>query len=653
MPPTDITVLPEGGVPQPPPPPRGRARRVTVGSIVSTVVLSIFATLLGPLGVLQSASAAIGATVTWNISSEPAEAKAGYVNMIRGINQAISSHEVRARDEHGQRTGRPVQVTDSAGTNQFITVDLHAEDRDAMIRVFMRRSDSYVMGFRQGTTNTDGTVNFESFFPLEENVNLPGSTPGTGGNVNTRYVGQASYVALGQRGATRDGLQITPAGLSNAVRNLQDSGSAITPPVAARSILQIIVALAEASRFRNQAAATATAFGNGQPYTVTAQHIAQHNNWSVMSAALLSAIIVATAALSPELEIGGAVYATAAELAQVIMMAHHSDKDTKGKGFLEGSTLFVAPDGFGDYTTVQAAINAAPEDGANSILIDKGSYHEVINVPADKTWLTIEGVTGNNADVLIWNSRAHGMINPSTGAMYGTGGSAVATFKPANLTVQNLKIVNTFDPAAHPEIGPYETQAVAVAAQGDRQVYRNVEISSRQDTLLVKGTQPTDQARQYFVNCLIRGTVDFIFGNATAVIDRSSIRMTAWPGGTILAPNTDYRKKYGILITDSEVVSTASFDSMYLGRPWHNVPEAHPQAVVRNTLVSPAVNDQHPWTSMVPEYPWSWARFKEYKNSGLGAGAGGENAPRLTDAEALEYTAQKYLAGTDGWNPVR
>ena len=54
---------------------------------------------------------------------------------------------------------------------------------------------------------------------------------------------------------------------------------------------------------------------------------------------------------------------------------------------------------------------------------------------------------------------------------------------------------------------------------------------------------------------------------------------------------------------------------------------------------------------MTPDYPWSWARFEEYNNDGPGAGFGA-NAPQLTDSEAPDYTAEKYLAGADGWNPV-
>lgn len=51
-------------------------------------------------------------------------------------------------------------------------------------------------------------------------------------------------------------------------------------------------------------------------------------------------------------------------------------------------------------------------------------------------------------------------------------------------------------------------------------------------------------------------------------------------------------------------------------------------------------------------FTWQRARFSEYRNSGLGAGNGAD-AAKPTDAEALQFTDQKYLAGTDGWNPVR
>lgn len=334
------------------------------------------------------------------------------------------------------------------------------------------------------------------------------------------------------------------------------------------------------------------------------------------------------------------------------MLAHHSGRGTFRDRHLDStSTQFVAQDGFADHTNVQDAIDAAHLDGERRIIIDKGLYHEVIDVPSNRSFLTIESLTGNRADVVIYNTRCHGMIDPYTGTKYGTQNSAVATFTAPSLIVKNLTIQNTFERSAHPEISPYETQAVAVAAMGDRQIFHNVAIMSHQDTLYVKGQTPTTQARQYFVNCFVRGDVDFIFGNATAVIDRSTIQALAWPGGSVLAPSTDSSKKYGILI-NSCTITTANVpsDSMHLGRPWRNTSTAWPQAVVRNSDIQPGVKDAQPWTNMVPEYPWQQARFKEYQNVGPGAGQGA-NAPKMSDAEAADFTVAKYLAGSDGWTP--
>ncbi|MDX3641724.1 pectinesterase family protein [Streptomyces sp. MB09-02B] len=631
-------------------------RRSFLSSAIAVVAAS---TLAGGavVAAAPSASAANGANFTWRNTFEADDAKNGYAALINAVRSGVSSHQVRPEG------GRPVHVTDQDGTSQYFTVDLHHSEETQFIRVFMRRSDAYIVGWFTGVDGGDGVI-FGDFFPLEPGLrNGQGGIPlgrpaGTlsasdlGSQTIARFQNLANYSNLAQQGASRDNMQISPATLDNALVGLH-SAADLEVRLVAPAILQIIVAVAEGSRFRNQAAATAAAFGNGQPYTLTAQHREQHNNWSLMSGALLGAILVGSIALSPEIEVAGIVYQTSAALAAVLMLAHHAGKNTKGKGLLEGSTKLVASDGTGDYWTVQDAINAAPTSGANTIYIDKGVYHEVISVSSSKSWLTIQGVTGNRTDVVIYNSRCNGMINPATGAKYGTQGSAVATFRPPNLTVKDLTISNTFDRNAHPEISPYETQAVAIAAMGDRQVYDNVSIMSHQDTLLCKGETPTTQARQHFVGCFIRGDVDFIFGNATAVIDRSTIQVLPWPGGTVLAPNTDYRKKYGILISSCTITTSGvPNDTMHLGRPWNNTADARPQAVLRDCEIQAGIKDAQPWTNMVPEYPWQWARFKEYRNFGPGAGTG-SNAPQMTDAEAADYTAQKYLAGTDGWNPFQ
>jgi len=343
----------------------------------------------------------------------------------------------------------------------------------------------------------------------------------------------------------------------------------------------------------------------------------------------------------------------ARDYAQVMMLANGYPVYSKRRHLTDDDTLVVAADGSGDYDTVQAAIDAVPSDGRQyTVLIEPGTYHEVITVPASKENLLIKGDTTDASKVVITAERAHGMTNPATGQPYGTQGSAVATIKATGVTVANVTIQNTFDPADHPEVGPYDTQAVALAAMGDRQTFSQDRLISRQDTVLAKAPVATGQYRQYFVGSYIEGSVDFIFGNATAVFDRCNIAMLNWVGGTVLAPNTDKSQKYGILITGSEIFTNGvPANTMYLGRPWHNTADVWPEAVVRDTTIHSGITTAHPWTDMTTDYSWSQARFKEYGNYGLGQGVGA-NAPQMSDSEAADYTAQKYLAGTDGWSPV-
>ncbi|MFE5581362.1 pectinesterase family protein [Kitasatospora sp. NPDC056531] len=314
-------------------------------------------------------------------------------------------------------------------------------------------------------------------------------------------------------------------------------------------------------------------------------------------------------------------------------------------------TLTVAADGSGRYRTVQAAVDGArPGD---RIRIAKGTYHEVVRVPVGKDGLTIAGATGNPADVVIAYGNSAGTAK-SGGGRLGTEGSATATFAAAGLTVENLTVVNSFDrAAARPGT---ETQAVAVAAEGDRQVFRNDRIIGHQDTLLAWSPDATAQTRQYFTDDFVEGDVDMIFGNATAVLDHATIQAdddgapADGLNGFLTATNTEAAHKYGLLITDSTVRSTAKDGTYYLGRPWHPTASAVAQVVIRNTALPAAIKSTTPWTDM-SGFSWRSARLASYGNTGPGA-ATTTDSPQLPAAQADEYTATAYLAGTDGWNPV-
>jgi pectin methylesterase-like acyl-CoA thioesterase len=317
--------------------------------------------------------------------------------------------------------------------------------------------------------------------------------------------------------------------------------------------------------------------------------------------------------------------------------------------------IVVAADGSGDVTTVQAAIDAVPAGNTvpTTILIRRGVYHELVTIPANRPFLTLVGATGNARDVVITFDNASGTLKPD-GTPYGTSGSASVVISASDTTVRNVTFENAFDEAAHPEIA--NKQAVAVRTTGDRLVFDHDRFLGNQDTLYINSPSTTVGSRQYFVHCEIVGDVDFIFGRGTAVIDRSLIRALS-PGaadnnGYVTAASTPIANHYGFLITRSRIVSDAPVQSFHLGRPWHPGGDvtAIAQVVIRSTWLTAAIKDT-PWADF-SGFSWRDARLAEYRNYGPGATVTADR-PQLDRAGAADFTAGRYLAGTDGWNPAR
>ncbi|MEU8639491.1 pectinesterase family protein [Amycolatopsis sp. NPDC048633] len=311
--------------------------------------------------------------------------------------------------------------------------------------------------------------------------------------------------------------------------------------------------------------------------------------------------------------------------------------------------LVVAADGSASFATVQAAIDAVPAGG--TVSLKPGTYREVITVSASKTGITLRGTTGKASDVVIDYDNASGTKKPD-GSTYGTTGSATATIAANGFTASALTFRNSFDRKAHPEITA--TQAVAVKTTGDRMVFDNVTFLGHQDTLYADTAATGTIGRQYYRNCSISGDVDFLFGRATAVFDRATITALdrgSNPNGYLTAASTRRTNAYGFLVVGSKVVSSAANASFYLGRPWHpsGDVDAIAQVVVRETVL-PAAIKPAPWTDM-SGFSWKDARFFEYRNTGPGAGTGTDR-PQLSAAQAATFTALRYLAGADGWNPV-
>lgn len=310
--------------------------------------------------------------------------------------------------------------------------------------------------------------------------------------------------------------------------------------------------------------------------------------------------------------------------------------------------LVVAADGSGDYTTVQAAVNAAAS--GSTILIKAGTYKGNVTVPSSKTGLHFIGATGNARDVVIHDNRCASCSN-GNGGTWGTSGSASVLLQGANFTAEDLTFANTYDEAANGN-----SQAVAVKVQGDRMVFDNVRFLGNQDTLLTDSPSASTVSRQYYHGCYVEGDVDFIFGRGTAVFDDCQIhslnRGSTSNNGYVTAASTEITNPYGLLFYQCDLTSNAPSNSVYLGRPWPagGSTTARGQVLYRESNLGDHFRDD-PWTDM-SGLSWRDARLSEYENYGPGSGENA-NRPQMSDANAANHEPVDYLRGSDGWNPIR
>lgn len=116
--------------------------------------------------------------------------------------------------------------------------------------------------------------------------------------------------------------------------------------------------------------------------------------------------------------------------------------------------------------------------------------------------------------------------------------------------------------------GPQKHQAVALMSNSDQSVFYRCIIDAFQDTLYAHVN------RQFYRECNIYGTVDFIFGNSAVVLQLCNIfAKFPLPGqqNTITAQGKfDPNQNTGITIHDCTILPLGNLRSVqtFLGRPW-------------------------------------------------------------------------------------
>ncbi|XP_016454685.2 pectinesterase-like [Nicotiana tabacum] len=265
--------------------------------------------------------------------------------------------------------------------------------------------------------------------------------------------------------------------------------------------------------------------------------------------------------------------------------------------------VIVAIDGSGQYKSINEALNAVPKKNTQKyvIFIKAGVYNEHVEIPRKM-----------NNIIFIGEGPTKTKITGSLNYADGTG-----TFKTATFAV-NGDYFMAKDIGFENTAGPVKHQAVALRVSGDMAIFHNCQIDGYQDTLYVHSY------RQFFRDCTITGTIDFIFGDAAAVfqncqmivrkpMDNQACMVTA-------QGRKDHRGVGGIVMQNCQIKAEHDFLAAqppikaYLGRPW----KEFSRTIIMQSEIDGFIAPEG-WSPWVGNFALDTLFYAEYQNRGPGS----------------------------------
>lgn len=317
----------------------------------------------------------------------------------------------------------------------------------------------------------------------------------------------------------------------------------------------------------------------------------------------------------------------------------------------------VAADGSGDYTTVQAAIDAAPEARIAPwlIFVKNGEYEELVKIPASKSFIHLIGQDKDKTIISYWINNGG---SSDIGWEYSTNNPASKTYgyqgvfqvDATDFYVENITFLDSY--GVEKQAGP---MGLAMRSTNDRQAFNNCKFRSYQDTWFTTTTNVSD--RHYVNNCWIEGAVDYFYGAGDIYVENTTFYQARPTGSVVVAPCHKAGTKYGYVIDHCTLDGEGSQHK--LGRAWQN----EPMTVFLNTTFK---------ASFAPEGWSEWhiapALFAEYNSMDADGNPIDLSARRteykvdgqtdkvtrqaiLSDEEAARYTYENVTVGNDDWNP--
>nr|GLL42510.1 pectinesterase-like [Ipomoea trifida] len=292
--------------------------------------------------------------------------------------------------------------------------------------------------------------------------------------------------------------------------------------------------------------------------------------------------------------------------------------------------VVVSKNGGGQFKTITGALKSYPKKhkGKYVIYVKAGVYNEIVEVSKKMKNVFMYG--DGAGKTIITGNKNYALMKVTT--------SKTATFAALGqgFVARGITFRNTAGPEGH--------QAVAYRSQSDMSALFDCSIEGYQDTLYYH------TYRQFYRNCVISGTIDFIFGKGTALIQNSVIiarKPLANQFNTITADGKELAKaKGGVVLQNCKIVPESALYPLrfkvktYFGRPW----KAHSTTVVMESQIGDLLSPLG-WKIWDGEKFENTCLYYEYRNSGPGANTSRRNRAFKKFDVLGPIRARKFTAG--------
>ncbi|XP_023539372.1 pectinesterase-like [Cucurbita pepo subsp. pepo] len=311
------------------------------------------------------------------------------------------------------------------------------------------------------------------------------------------------------------------------------------------------------------------------------------------------------------------------------------------RGLLEATganikaNVVVAKDGSGKYKTITEALKEVPLKSNTTFVIHvkEGVYEEQVMVDKKMTYV-----------MMIGDGPTKTKITASKNVADGT-----PTFKSATFAAIGSNFIGKdlwFDNSA----GIYKGQAVALRVQSDMSIFYNCRMDGYQDTFYPQ------TKRQFYRDCTISGTVDFIFGNAAVVLQNCKI-LVRKPKPKQPCPITaqgrmESDEPTGIVLQNCIISSDPDYypvrhtSKSYLGRPW----KQYSRTVIMQCQIDDLIQPEG-WLPWNGDFALNTLYYTEFENRGPGAAKENrvkwKGVKQITAKQAINFTPSLFIQGDD------